>query len=115
VSGDRDPALVQYIRESIERIESYTHGGRDAFLREPMVQDAVLRRLETLADAASHLSSGVKARHPEIPWRAIYGFRNVAAHAYLSLDLTRVWQTVETHLPPLKRAIAAELGGPAAS
>src|SRR5262245_8331465 len=43
-----------------------------------MVQDAVRRRLETLADAAHRLSDELEARHPEIRWRAVYGFRNKA-------------------------------------
>jgi hypothetical protein len=46
----------KYIRESIERIEEYTDGGsEDRFMRHPLVQDAVLRRLETLADASHKL------------------------------------------------------------
>ena len=107
----RDAELLRYIQESIGRIEQYARGGREIFLQDAMVQDAVLRRLETLADAASHLSSACQARHPEIPWRAIYGFRNVAAHAYLSLNMERVWQTVSVQLPPLKAAVIRELSG----
>jgi uncharacterized protein with HEPN domain len=108
-SADRDEALLRYIQESIVRIGQYTGGGRAVFLSEPMVQDAVLHRLETLADAASHLSDGLKARHPEIPWRDIYGFRNVAAHGYLTLDMSRVWNTVEGNLPALKNVVEQEL------
>ena len=50
---ERERERLSYIRESIARIGEYTRGGREAFDREPMVQDAVLRRLETLADARS--------------------------------------------------------------
>jgi uncharacterized protein with HEPN domain len=105
----RDEDLLRYIAESILLIEQYTAGGEDAFLREPIVQDAVLRRLETLADAARHLSVELTAQHPNIPWRAIYGFRNVAAHGYLGLDLARVWATVRDYLPALHSVIAEEL------
>lgn len=110
-SVERDGDLLRYIQESIARIERYTYGGREAFFAEPMVQDAVLRRLETLADAASHLSGELKARHPELRWRAIYGFRNVAAHGYLDLDLARVWDTVAAHLPALETVVDEELCG----
>ena len=74
-----------------------------------MAQDAVLRRLETLADAAHRLPEEVKARHPHIPWEQVYRFRNVAAHDYERIELERVWEVIETHLPPLKRAIASEI------
>ena len=84
-------------------------GNRATFDRSAIVQDAVLRRLETLADASNKLSDPLKARHPEIPWRRVYGFRNIAAHAYEDLQLHWVWEIVEDYLPVLKAAIEAEL------
>lgn len=110
MTTDRDRDLLRYILESIERIDRYSVRGREAFLTETIVQDAVLRRLETLANAANRLSDDLKARHPEIRWRAIYGFRNIAAHGYLELDVTRVWATIEVHLPALKSIVIKELG-----
>jgi uncharacterized protein with HEPN domain len=101
--------LLFYIQRSIALIDEYTQSGREAFLDAPVLQDAVVRRLETLADAASHLSDELKTRHPEIPWREVYGFRNVAAHGYLELDLGRVWTTVEISLPVLKAAVGGEI------
>jgi uncharacterized protein with HEPN domain len=105
----RERARLGYIRQSIARIEQYTRGGREAFLGEAIVKDAVLRRLETLADAIGKLSDSLKARHPTIPWRQVHGFRNVAAHAYEEVDLTRVWEIVEDYVPVLKSVIDREL------
>lgn len=105
----RERVRLQYIRQSIARIKEYTHAGRKSFLREPIIQDAVLRRLETLADAINKLSDSVKSRHPAIPWRQVYGFRNVAAHAYEEIDLTRVWEIVQDYLPLLKSVVDQEL------
>lgn len=110
---NRDPrerARLRYIRQSIARIEQYTRGGREAFLSEPIVQDAVLRRLETLTDAIGKLSGSLKARHPTIPWRQVYGFRNVAAHAYEEINLSRVWEIVADYVPVLKSVVDRELG-----
>jgi uncharacterized protein with HEPN domain len=72
------------------------------------IQDVVLWRLETLAEASGKLSQPLKDRHPQLRWRAIYGFRNVAAHAYLDLRLDRVWKIVELHLPALKSVVDEE-------
>jgi uncharacterized protein with HEPN domain len=105
----RERARLRYIRQSIARIQQYTQGGREAFFRETIVQDAVLRRLETLADAVNRLSETVKARHPTIPWRQVYGFRNIAAHACEEIDLTRVWEIVEVYVPVLKVVVDREL------
>jgi uncharacterized protein with HEPN domain len=68
--------MLTYIAESIHLIGRYlASGGRQAFENESLIQDAVLRRLETLAEAAGRLSPTVKERHPEIAWREVYGFR----------------------------------------
>ncbi|TMI88707.1 MAG: DUF86 domain-containing protein [Bacillati bacterium ANGP1] len=105
----RERARLRYIHQSIARIEQYTLGGRHAFLNQPIVQDAVLRRLETMADAINKLSDTLKARHPTVPWRQVYGFRNIAAHAYEEIDLTRVWEIVEDYVPVLKSVVDLEL------
>jgi uncharacterized protein with HEPN domain len=51
-----DRAYLTYIRESIELVELYTSEGEETFTSDPRTQDAVLRRMETLADATAHLS-----------------------------------------------------------
>ncbi len=115
MSDTRDRRLLEYISESIELIERRTRSGRDAFLADIDIRDAVFWRLETLAEATGRLSDAVKDRHPEIRWRAVYGFRNIAAHGYLDLRLDLVWEIIERHLPVLKAAVDAELGGPSSS
>jgi uncharacterized protein with HEPN domain len=106
---ERETARLRSIQSSIARIAEYTRGGRDVFLNENIVQDAVLRRLETLADATERLSVATKSRHPEISWRQVYGFRYIAAHAYEGLDLSRVWEILENYLPSLGLAVEQEL------
>lgn len=110
MSPDRERRHLSYIKNSIGLIGAYTReGGKEAFLTEPLIQDAVLRRLETLAEAASKLSEELQTRHPEIPWRAVSGFRNIAAHASLDLLADRAWEIVDRYLPPLEAAVDAEL------
>lgn len=110
MSNDRDRRYLIYIRDGIALIEVRTRGGREAFVQDVDIQDAVLWRLETLAEATGKLSKALKERHPDIRWRAIYGFRNIAAHAYLELHLDRVWEIIEEHLPALKAVVLEELG-----
>lgn len=111
----RDDALyLQHISESIDLIEQYLAGpggtlSEQHFNQDRRTQDAVLRRMETLADAAGHLSDELKLRHPAIPWRQITAFRNVLAHAYVAIRLDRVWEAITTDLPELKAVVASEL------
>lgn len=109
MATERDIQRLNYIRDSIERVETYTRNDRGRLLHDDLVQDAVLRRLETLADATSKLPGEMRERHPEVDWYKVRGFRNVAAHMYENIDMLRIWDIVENYLPALKVAIEAEL------
>jgi len=61
-----DLVYLAYVRESINLVELYTRDGEEVFRTDLRTQDAVLRRMETLADAAARLSNDLKARHPDI-------------------------------------------------
>ena len=70
------------------------------------------RRIAQLANddrVNQRLSEALKATHPEIEWRRIAAFRNVLLHAYLGIDLERIWEVIERDVPPLKQAILAML------
>ena len=104
-----ETAYLRHILDSISKIERYTKGGRKRFLADTMIQDAVIRNLEIVGEAARNLSAGYRRRHPELPWPKIVALRNVLAHEYFGVDLDIVWEVVRRRLPPLKRAIAAML------
>ena len=106
---ERDRRYLAYIYQAITLIERRTLGGLGHFLADVDLQDEVLWRLETLSEATGKLSVELKDRYPNVRWRAIYGFRNIAAHAYLDLQLERVWEIVQDHLPILKQVIREEL------
>jgi uncharacterized protein with HEPN domain len=74
-----------------------------------MVQDAVMRNFEVMGEAAKRVSSDLRARHPEVPWRRVAGFRDVLIHGYMQVEPGAVWNAVEASLPALKRLIAGIL------
>ena len=103
------------MRERLERICEYTAGERGRFETSRLVQDAVLRNLQTLAESSQRLSVEIKLTEPQIPWRELAGFRNVIVHGYLGIDLAAVWLVVEHDLPALAEAVdrmASRLGQP---
>jgi uncharacterized protein with HEPN domain len=59
--------------------------------------------LQVLAESSQRLSDALKAKHPNVDWRSLSGFRNVLVHEYFGIRLERVWQIVEEDLPELKR------------
>ena len=104
-----DRLYLIHIRECIERIRKYTEDGRDAFMSNTMIQDAVVRNLQVLGESSGRLSDECRQSHPEIGWRGMKGFRNIVVHDYLGIDFKRVWDTVEHDLAPLNLAIETML------
>jgi len=104
--NSNDHLYLTSMMESIERIESYTQGGAEAFFLTDLIQDGVIRNLEILGEATKRLSNELRQANPDIPWKKIAGTRDVLIHDYLRVNLERVWQVVEEDIPPLKIVIA---------
>jgi uncharacterized protein with HEPN domain len=101
-----DRLYLIHIIESIDKIEAYmAELDFTAFIKNTMVQDAVLRNLQVLAESTQRLSANFKSQHPEIEWYKIAGLRNILVHDYLGIDLETVWAVFENYLPELKRVI----------
>ncbi len=104
-----DKFYLHHILEAIQKIESYTAAGRDSFMKTAMVQDAVIRNLEIIGEAAKQLSEGFKKRNADIPWRNVSGLRDILIHHYMGVDLEKVWNVVEQNLPQLKQTLKKNL------
>jgi uncharacterized protein with HEPN domain len=50
-------------------------------------QDAVIRRIEIIGEAAVHLTDDTRQAVPELPFRKMRGMRNIVAHDYANVDL----------------------------
>jgi len=103
VTGDK--TYLEHILDAIDRIQQYTADGRDAFMTNNMIQDAVVRNFEIIGAAAKRLTERLRHRHPQIPWKRAAGFRDVLSHDYMSIDLAIVWNVIESHLPSLREAV----------
>jgi uncharacterized protein with HEPN domain len=108
----RDPGLyLDDLLESIARISRYTEGMNEAtFATDSRTQDAVIRNLEVIGEAARSLPEELRAAAPEIEWRKIVALRNVLAHAYFGLSLPILWDVVMNKLGPLRDAASRLLG-----
>ena len=95
------------ILESIERIgKSLKNVTKEVFEKDVDIQDAVLRRLEIISEAASNIPHEIKAKYVNIEWKKIIGFRIVVAHTYFNVDMDIVWDIIENELPKLKKEIS---------
>lgn len=71
----------------------------------PEILDAVLLNFIVLGEIANRLGEPFHQQHPEIPWVAIIGQRNVIAHGYDILDLRSLRESVEEDIPLLIHAL----------
>jgi uncharacterized protein with HEPN domain len=97
------------VLESIERIEKYEGSGRQEFERNELVQVWILHHLQILGEAVNALRPEFEQDHPEVPWAAIVGMRNILVHQYFEIDADIVWSVVESDLPRLKACFRAIL------
>ena len=105
MSTKNDAVYINHILDCIHQIQEYTIGGRKHFFESRLIQDAVVRNLQTLAESSQRLSEKLKETYPSISWREISGFRNILVHGYLGIDRDVVWSVVEMELPHLLKEL----------
>lgn len=98
-----------HMLEAADRILQYTAGvTEEQFLATPMTQDATVRNIEIIGEAANSLlkaDSDFASRHASIPFAQIYGMRNRMAHGYFTVSAQMIWETVVTDIPALRAKI----------
>jgi uncharacterized protein with HEPN domain len=101
---------LEDIERACEKIGRFTQGfDFDAFVGDERTYDAVLRNLEVIGEAAKRVPDGVRGQMPDVPWRAIAGFRDFVAHVYFAVDDQIVWNTVQEEVPKLLVIVGAFL------
>jgi uncharacterized protein with HEPN domain len=98
----RDDTYLVDILESARIALDYVAGKSwDEFYEDMQCQDAVLRRIEIIGEAARHISPQVQKKYPQIPWRDLAVLRNLVIHQYDAVDIKQVWDTTQNRLPSL--------------
>jgi len=99
---ERDLVKCEDMRIHAERAVKFL-GGRSLqdFAAEAMLQDALIRCVEVIGEAARLVSEDTRRRAPDIPWKLITGMRHVLAHEYGTVDPPTVYRVIEEHIPQL--------------
>jgi uncharacterized protein with HEPN domain len=101
-----DQEFLSDIREAIQRISTYLAGiDYETFVKDTKTQDAVIRNMEILGEAAKNLSEDFRAAHPGVPWKKMAGSRDRLVHHYFGVNLDIVWQIVSTELSKVNEQI----------
>ena len=75
------------------------------FTNTKIIQDAVIRNLEILGEAATKLSDDFIKSYPDLPIKKARGMRNLLIHHYDYVDVDEVWKVIENDLSPLKEKL----------
>lgn len=98
----RDAVSLLDMLKAARKVVDYATGlDESTFMATARDQDAILRQLTIVGEAAKRVSEEFRASHPEVPWRRVAGFRDVVVHDYFKVDLEEVWRIVQGDVPAL--------------
>lgn len=104
--NQRDLQSLLDIYQSAELIMQYTSNvSAEDFADNALLQDAVVRRLTIIGEAAGRISEKGKEALQKIEWSQIRGLRNRLVHEYDAVAIEIVWDIVQTEIEPLLKEI----------
>jgi uncharacterized protein with HEPN domain len=102
----REHLYLHDIREACDMIQAFLEGmDASAFLASELHKAATLQKLPVIGEAAAHLSQAFREAYPQVEWRDIIAFRNIAVHAYFAVQWEIVWATATDDVPVLRRQV----------
>ena len=106
----RDRQILQKVVSEIA-IAQEMMGDRtpEQFSHNEMLTRAVCMTVINIGELVKNLTDETRQNYPQVPWKAIAGFRDIAAHKYQTLRREDVYETVVTDFPALKAQIEAML------
>jgi uncharacterized protein with HEPN domain len=100
-----DGLYLHHMLERCQRIGRFIAGGKESFMAAEALQDAVIRNIEVIGEAAKRVSPASRSALAELDWKRICGMRDVLIHDYIGVDLEQVWAVASTRVPELSLAL----------
>ena len=93
---------IDFILDSVRKIEESLSGiTKDVFLVNQDKQSLTILQLMLIGETSKKLQEETRNKI-ELPWKEIAGFRDMAIHDYVNLDLNKIWDTAQNRIPELK-------------
>ncbi len=104
--SERDAALLLDMLLAAQDAAHFIDGlDEPGFLASRLHQNAVIRALEVIGEAAGKVSNRLRDQHGEIMWREMTAMRHRLIHGYADVRLDLVWRVASDRLPELIRSL----------
>ncbi len=100
-----DRLYLHHMLERCSRIIRFISPARAAFMASEELQDAVIRNVEVIGEAAKRVSAEGRSSLASLDWKAICGMRDVLIHDYIGVDLDEVWNVASERIPELQSVL----------
>ena len=101
-----DLVRVRHMLDATREVEDFVRDrSRRSLDEDRLLVRGVTKSIEIIGEAASQVSVGLRAAHPEVPWRDAADMRNRLVHGYFDIDLDVVWSTATEDVPELIRLL----------
>ena len=108
--NNRDRTVVGKVLDEIAIAESLMQNEDLAsFLEDEKLKRAVCMTVINIGELVKKLTESFRLIHAQGPWKAIAGFRDIAAHKYQTLRMEDVYATVSDDFPSLRTMLEAIL------
>jgi len=98
----RDDAYLLDMLLAAGKVREFTKNATwEQFETDDLTQNAVMRQIQIIGEAARKVSDQYQKEHPEIPWKGIIGMRHRLVHEYFNIIPQRVWDVVTEDIPEL--------------
>ena len=105
---DRNETIRVKLLDEIADIEAFTaQRSMEELASDRMYQKAIVMSLINIGELSKSFTADYLNSMPQIPWKSIRGFRNIAAHQYETIDFLDVQKTIREDIPTLKSALEA--------
>ena len=102
----RDKTTLKKILVAIEEAtEGFDDVSEETFLSNRILKLAMAMSVIRVGELVKALTLEFRRNNPQVPWREIAGFRDVATHKYDTIDMRELYGTIKKDFPELKSQI----------
>ena len=102
----RDKIILKKIINAVDvAVEIFGKTSKDEFLSSEILKLSMSMSVIRIGQLVKDLNLEIRLSNPQVPWKSIAGFRDVAAHKYDTLDFDRVYVTITKDFPELRAQI----------